>query len=184
MSSNTPAPGQLGFLTVLQEAGSYVGGYLVTTAWGRPLEFRLSTAVQPNRIQQILYGGTLEDYLCGELIGRALIEKSSTPTQVILTDTRPALAVRNRVEMPVVLVAPASAPDEGEGAAPPGTLLVRPGREGRGPVYCSAASPYDLPTLRDLLHALDGRLDLSEPFARIREAVNEARRMGVAARAA
>src|SRR4051812_47750949 len=53
------APLNVGFLTVLHEAGGYVGGYLVTNGWGRPLEFRLSTAVQPNRVQQILYAATL-----------------------------------------------------------------------------------------------------------------------------
>ena len=56
----TPAPAlNLGFLTVLNEPSGYLGGYLVTNVWGRPLEFRLSTAVQPNRVQQILYGSTL-----------------------------------------------------------------------------------------------------------------------------
>src|SRR4051812_23734213 len=50
---------QLGFLSVLQENGGFLGGYLVTNYWGRPVEFRLSTAVQPNRVQQILYGPTL-----------------------------------------------------------------------------------------------------------------------------
>ena len=58
------APLNLGFLTVLHEASGYRGGYLVTNVWGRPLEFRLSTAVQPTRVQQILYGGTLQPYIC------------------------------------------------------------------------------------------------------------------------
>ena len=53
----------LGFLTVLREANGYLGGYLVVNGWGRPLEFRLTSAVQPNRVQQILYGGTLEPYV-------------------------------------------------------------------------------------------------------------------------
>src|SRR5437868_2975525 len=62
----TPVTLNLGFLTVLHETNGYLGGYLVTNNWGRPLEFRLSTAVQPNRIHQILYGGTLEAYICRE----------------------------------------------------------------------------------------------------------------------
>src|SRR5437773_707729 len=41
----------LGFLTVLHDAAGFTGGYLVTNAWGRPLEFRLTTPVQPNRVQ-------------------------------------------------------------------------------------------------------------------------------------
>src|SRR5205823_1031168 len=52
----------LGYLTILRDGTGYLGGYLVTNAWGRPLEFRLSSAVQPNRVQQILYGQSLEPY--------------------------------------------------------------------------------------------------------------------------
>ena len=84
----------LGFLTVLHEANGYLGGYLVTNLWGRPLEFRLSTAVQPNRIQQILYGGTLRPYICADLIGKALVEKTSLAVQYVFTDTAAALDLR------------------------------------------------------------------------------------------
>src|SRR2546423_15306908 len=86
MSPTAPAAGtpdkrnaltSLGFLTVLNEANGYVGGYLVTNTWGRPLEFRLSSAVQPNRVQQILYAGTLLSYLCADLIGKTLVDKTA-----------------------------------------------------------------------------------------------------------
>ena len=66
-------PVNLGFLTVLNEGNSFVGGYLVTNNWGRPLEFRLSTAVQPNRVQQVLYAATLRPYICADLIGKTLV---------------------------------------------------------------------------------------------------------------
>ena len=84
----TPAA-HLGFLTVLHEPGGYLGGYLVTNLWGRPLEFRLSTAVQPNRVQQVLYGGTLEPYVCADLIGKTLVEKTSVSAGLILTADPP-----------------------------------------------------------------------------------------------
>src|SRR5262249_11542133 len=38
-SEKSAGPPTLGFLTVLQEASGYLGGYLVTNLWGRPLEF-------------------------------------------------------------------------------------------------------------------------------------------------
>src|ERR1700682_2063923 len=101
--SGTPI--QLGFLTVLHEASGYMGGYLVTNQWGRPLEFRLSTAVQPNRVQQVLYGPTLTGYLHGELIGKTLVEKTSSPATIIFSDRQPALELRNCLELPVVWVA-------------------------------------------------------------------------------
>src|SRR5436305_15194710 len=105
-SSGEAVPPHLGFLTVLQEAGGFLGGYLVTNLWGRPLEFRLSTAVQPNRVQQILYAQTLSGFICGELLGKTLIEKTATPAHLVLTDTADALSLRRVVDVPVVWVAP------------------------------------------------------------------------------
>src|SRR6516164_11592123 len=92
-------PTSLGFLTVLHEANGYLGGYLVTNFWGRPLEFRLSSAVQPNRVQQILYGGTLQSYLHAELIGKTLVEKAGTAVQLLVTDQEPVLDLRLKVEV-------------------------------------------------------------------------------------
>src|SRR5947199_475637 len=91
-------PPTLGFLTVLQEASGYLGGYLVTNGWGRPLEFRLSSAVQPNRVQQVLYAGTLLPYVCGELIGKALVERSAVAVQLVITDREPVLDLRLKVD--------------------------------------------------------------------------------------
>ena len=78
MTDRPPPPVALGFLTVLHDPTGGLGGYLVTNAWGRPLEFRLTTAVQPNRVQQILYGPTLTEYLHADLIGKTLVEKTAT----------------------------------------------------------------------------------------------------------
>jgi hypothetical protein len=172
----TPSPlAHLGFLTVLHEPGGYLGGYLVTNLWGRPLEFRLSTAVQPNRVQQILYAGTLAGYVCGELIGKTLFDKTATPAQVVLTDTADAWPLRRVVDVPVVWVAPPG--DAADG------VVVRPATGYRGPLMAHPDFPDDAPRLKDLFERLSG-LDVAEPFARIRDAIAEARKMGVTQRAA
>ena len=72
----------LGFLTVLRDGSGFLGGYLVTNPWGRPLEFRLSSAVQPNRVQQILYGESLEPYIYADLLGKTLVDKTATPRKL------------------------------------------------------------------------------------------------------
>src|SRR5205809_4555368 len=90
---------------IVHEPNGYVGGYLVTNQWGRPLEFRLSTAVQPNRVQQILYGGTLQSYICADLIGKTLVEKTSAGVQFVLTDHEAVLDLRQRLEIPVAWLA-------------------------------------------------------------------------------
>jgi hypothetical protein len=167
----------LGFLLIAREPTGYVGGYLVTNQWGRPLEFRLSSAVQPNRVQQILYGDTLEPYVCGELIGKALVEKASVPAGLIVTDRAAALDLRLRLDAPVVWLA-LSDDAAADGAARAG-LCVRSAANGRDAVYCHAGFPEDAAAVRALLEKVDGMLDPAEPFARIREAMAEARKMGV-----
>src|ERR1700745_4026558 len=108
MAASASPSRNLGFMTILQHTTGYVGGYLVTNQWGRPLEFRLSTAVQPNRVQQILYGETLEPYLCAEVIGKTLVDKAGIQAQLLVTDYRPVLELRSRVELPVLYLADAA----------------------------------------------------------------------------
>jgi hypothetical protein len=165
----------LGFLTILQESNGFLGGYLITNQWGRPLEFRLSTAVQPNRIHQILYGQTLQGYLCGELIGKTLVEKCTAQAHFILTDKTDALHLRPHVSAPVLLL------DNGGGPAPADELAirVRSSQDKKPGVFGHARFPEDKEAIEQLLDRLDGRVDLNEPFARIREAIGEARKMGV-----
>src|ERR1051325_513871 len=100
----------LGFLSVTEEASGFLGGYLVTNSWGRPLEFRISSAVQPNKVQQILYGDTLQAYLCADLIGKTLVDKAGVPVQLVVTDREAVLGLRLKIEVPVVWLAKADDP--------------------------------------------------------------------------
>lgn len=147
----------------------------MTNIWGRPLEFRHSTAVQPTRVHQILYASTLRAYVCADLIGKTLVEKSSVAPHLVLTDTDAVLDLRHKLDVPVLWLAPAGA-SEG--------LEVLPATAKRGPLLGHRAYPDDVAKVRELLEGMDGLLDMVEPFGRIREAIAEARRMGVTARAA
>lgn len=164
--TDTPPPSAitLGFLSLSQDASGVSGGYLLTNAWGRPLEFRLSSSVQPTKVQQILYGPTLADYLQCELIGKTLVEKSSTLPALIVTDSVVALGLAARVNVPVVAIT-----EEG---------LNHP-RSSR-PLAVSG----DTEATHRVLDLIDPVVDLAEPFARIREAAAEARKLGGSSRAA
>ena len=170
-----PAAVTVGFLTVLQDAGGYLGGYLVTNAWGRPLEFRLSTAVQPNKVQTALYGPTLLEYVHADLIGKTLVEKTAAKPDLIVTDAAAALPLRSRVEVPVVALRTGTPPAD---AVP----LSHP-RSSVG-LLLGGRFTADEPRVTALLDAVDPAVDVAEPFARVREAIAEARKMGVTARAA
>jgi len=174
--SDRPTSVTLAFLTVVQEPAGWAGYYLVTNAWGRPLEFRLTTAVQPNRVQTALYGPTLPEYLHADVIGKALVEKTSLKPDLIVTDCPAALGLRGRVDIPTVALRLDATP-------PPDTRPLAHPRAAAG-LLLSAAFAADEVGIVALLDAVDPAVDLAEPFARIREAVSEARKMGVTGRAA
>lgn len=166
----------LGFLTTINEGSGYLGGYLVTNAWGRPLEFRLTTLVQPNRVQEILYGSTLREYILAELIGKTLIEKTTTQPSLVVVDSATMLPLRSRIEYPVIAIASGRQTE-------PDTLTLTHERS-RQPILYPLKFSDDGPRITQLLDAIDAAVELSEPFNRVREAVVEARKMGVTSRAA
>ena len=171
--TDSPASVAVGFLTILTDAGGVLGGYLVTNAWGRPLEFRLTTAVQPSRVQHILYGPTLGEYLAADLIGKTLVEKTTTQPVLVVTDCADALPLRSRIGIPVMALGHAS-----------GDAIEFTHPRCSAPLLLSATFADDRATILDRLERIDPAVDLAEPFARIREAVAEARAMGVTGRAA
>lgn len=180
-SANAP-PLHLGFLTMLTGDGGTLGGYLVTNLWGRPLEFRLSSPVRPNKVQQILYGPTLGIYINAELIGKTLVEKTATPARIIMTDQRDVLELRRLVDVPVFWVAPS---DNNEAAAMAAVgLAVRDAGPGHGAILTHPDFADDVAIGQDLFHRVGAGLDVNEPFLRVREAVVEARKMGVSQRVA
>jgi hypothetical protein len=181
----------LGFLTVLEHTQhGLMGGYLVLNQAGRPVEFHCTTPIKPNRAQQILYGPTLEPYLFGEQIGKALVSKSSLEPLVICTDLRPVMALRGLVSAPVALVVE----DEktGEVAEPDDIILRAPTLRvdgahdrhlllqifqlGRNRLAVPPDRENDRAVILKRLGSFEDLFDLAEPFGRIREALEEAQR--------
>jgi hypothetical protein len=173
--------GALGFVTVCDLAGrGLVGGYLLLNAAGRPLEFHCTAPVRPSRAQEILYGPTLEPFLYGEQIGRALLEKTTAKPVAVLVDLVSVLAAQAFVDAPLAVVH-ARRDDDGESSATAMSGSLRP------PKFhcfrlndCTIALPVarqgDEATIVERMTLLGATFDLVEPFERIREAVGEAHR--------
>ena len=141
------------------------GGYLLLSMVGRPLEFHCTAPIKANRAQEILYGATLEPYLYGEQISFTLLEQAKIEPLIVCTDCPPALAVRELVAIPVALVLPAAAADDGRWC----TFRV-----GRNTLAVAGPSQADAPVIAGRLAELGESFDLAEPFGRIREAIAEA----------
>ncbi|MEX0978249.1 MAG: hypothetical protein WDZ48_05330 [Pirellulales bacterium] len=186
MTTGQPtAPAALGFLTVLaHEQLGLVGGYLLLNTSGRPLEFHCTAPVKPNRAQQILFGPTLDSYLYGEQIGQTLLSKGSVEPLAVYTDVERVLAVRDFVSVPVALVLPSD--EENAHSGPADTTSTwridaphRPSAHltqfavGRNRLAVAPGRDADRQLIAPRLEHLEA-FDLSEPFQRIREAVEEA----------
>jgi hypothetical protein len=188
MSNGEAKPSQaLGFLTVLEhEQQGLVGGYLILNTSGRPLEFHCTAPVKPSRAQRILFGPTLEPYLYGEQIGQTLLAKSSIEPLTVYTDVERVLSVRDFVSLPVALVFAGNAsPTATETTiAAPQWRVDAPHRAGphlhsfeigTNRLAVAANRAADEGRIAGALDTL-ATFDLSEPFERIREAVEEAHR--------
>jgi len=183
----------LGFLTVTEHPQyGLFGGYLILNMAGRPLEFHCTAPIKPNRAQEILYGPTLEKFIYGELIGQTLIEQRTPPPLLVCTDREPALAAREFVSAPLVLVLPCQpqtepreggqspAADESEkffrlDAAHGGGPRLAIFQLGRNRLALPERAEEDRRLIAERLAGLDESFDLAEPFQRIREAIEEAR---------
>jgi hypothetical protein len=177
----------LGFLAIVQhELHGLFGGYLLLNSAGRPLEFHCTAPVKPNRAQQILYGPTLEPYLYGEQIGATLINASQQLPLAVLVDQHAALAVRQHIQLPAAMMAHGPS---NTATSPNGSELL-PGDErgftaqqefdeltvGHNHLWVPKRYAADRALLLQRLSSGEEWFDFSEPFDRIRAAIDEAQR--------
>jgi len=164
----------LGFLRVALTDQGYVGGLLVTNHFGRPLEFQCTTPVRPNRTQEILYGPTLEPFICSELIGKTLYERLGIKPQFIIVQQDHLLELRRQIEIPIGFLldessTPATLPDQ--------TLI----QFGRQRLRLHGEFPEDLETLAPIQSKMTADADMREPLERVADALKETLRAGAVA---
>ena len=183
-NSTNPAADAIGFVTVVNHPQhGLFGGLLVLNLAGRPLAFHCTTPLKPNRAQEILFGFTLESYLYGEQIGRALLSQTQETLAAAFTDLAPVLSAREQVDVPLLWVHSPEPPRDDrpllrvDAAHSPG-LASPPFQSGRNRLSTAPNYAADQQALTGQLTSCLDRLDLLEPFGRIREAIEEAQRSG------
>ncbi len=170
-NSSDEAPRTIGFCTVRSHAEhGYFGGYLILNTHARPLEFHCTLPVKPSRAQEILYGATLADFVCGEQIAKALTSKAKLSPQIVLTDCAAVLSLTHVSDLLVACV-PGS-----QSSNLPCSDLSRT-KSIKIAEHTLLILRDDLQSeskLRELWQQLDVSLDINEPFQRIAEALLEA----------
>jgi hypothetical protein len=170
MSASSAKPSAcLGFLSVIENPDlGLLGGFLLLNAAGRPVEFHCTAPVRATRTQEILYGPTLKPFLYGEQIGLTLLSKARQPPIAVFTDCEPILSARQQTDYPLVRILPADAVDEGFSV-------------GLSRAVTASDFENDAQQIGAAWPTQADHLDLNEPFARIREALDEAHRAAVKA---
>lgn len=171
---------RIGFLTAIRtQENAFVGGLLVTDRFGRPLEFQCTTPVKPNRTQELLYGPTLEPFILGDLLGKALIGKVAVKPTLVVTDREEMLALRNLVSVAVVCLSEDRVKSGDRlsevasvGVAPAGdeALTVTIGQHRFRPHEDYSS---DVTRVTTLTKKLSSDANLQEPLERVGEALNE-----------
>lgn len=86
-SSSTKTSTRLAYLKIsMPVPGTYVGGVMVTDERGLPIEFQYTEPIQPNQIQQILYGQVLSRYIKQDVILGTLLKNLKEPYDCLLVD--------------------------------------------------------------------------------------------------
>jgi hypothetical protein len=165
----------LGFLRVAElDGGGYVGGILVTSLLGRPLEFQCTMPVRPNRTQVILYGPTLAPFLYSEVIGKTLLERLAVKPHLVLVDQEPLLELRRHVAIPVAWIVPADA----EGCELADVTRLPAGRQS---LQFHPEFPQDKDPVAERVAQVPSDADLCEPLERVSHALHETVRAGAVA---
>jgi hypothetical protein len=105
----------IGYLSVMNIDGKHLGGVLVINDLGIPVEFKYSEPVTPTKLQEIIYGNSLEYYLHVEIIAKGLVQRLENKPEVILVQDPTLLFDKNTV-MVTLLPQPVSEKKEGNEA--------------------------------------------------------------------
>jgi hypothetical protein len=165
----------LGYIRIIEIAPDlFRGAILLTDLRGKPRDFRCTSAIKPNAIQRILYGGTLSEHMALDLCGLPLLKALPVQPSVLLADRSDLLVLRPQTDIPMLWlrrqseILPQSRPDVGSDAelvASEGGLFETVLASGH------AAHGEDLSENVDGVRQLARSLDPLEPFSRIEAAL-------------
>lgn len=200
MPSPSEQDRKIGFITVVvNDRNGLLGGFLVLNQFGRPVEFHCTAPVHANRAQEILYGNTLLPFLYGEQIAKTLIARTDSRPVVVLTDNPFVLAGAPLVKYPVGLVFPRKKGDpdaeKATGASNisnpaeplplneiippvPGLDLSHWSEVVKGNTHLALPDSAMEKGLSEVLDLFLLSIDPTEPFERIRLAIEEAQKAG------
>lgn len=95
---------KIGYLNIIKEEDSYVGGIMISDERGIPIEFKYTEPIVPTKLQKVLYGEVLEKYLREEIIVSNLASKIENAPEFYIIDEPRNFCLRNSVKEKVVMI--------------------------------------------------------------------------------
>ncbi|ODN30902.1 hypothetical protein [Fervidobacterium thailandense] len=152
----------IGYLAVTKIDNKHLGGFLVVNDIGIPVEFKYSEPVTPTRLQEIIYGSSLEYYLHVEIIAKGLIQKSESRPEVILVQDPNLLFDKNIVYVSALPQGVAEKREASEAIINLSGMSLK--------LMVSENFKLD-DTVIEKIRELSSKIDILEPFDRIERAL-------------
>ncbi len=160
---------RLAYINFLIEDENYRAGVLLTDETTKPVEFRITTNLNIDQLQEILYGESLKEVLYKERFTVQLLNALQEEYDIVLVKDRSLFSIRKEIEKPVVHI------QKYEYFMPLNRLShkVVNLQERYEPLYITI-SPQDEKKLVSISHQLNDmyrNFNIMEPFDRIEKAI-------------
>lgn len=164
----------LGFLGIhrFENDAATRGAMLVTDMQTKPLEFRVTAPVRPQKFQNILYGELLDEHLAVELVGFPLLNSLQQKPDVIIVRDILFLGMNNKKEIPVILILKEDDTLTKKGIF---TEQLNPTDSAHPSAKICTTSQFEtnLGEIAQQLQSIFSNKDLIEPFNRIQKACED-----------
>jgi hypothetical protein len=142
-------------------AGGWSGALMLTDSRTRPIHFGFATPIRPAKLQRLLYGNTLDEYVKIDIIAKRLLQEVPRAPHAIFVESSDLLSLRRITEYPIGFLSRSEGQQNGDSNA--STAQVSTGDN---------YEDYD--RVAPILSELDTSVDVLDPFARMKEALKEA----------
>lgn len=152
------------------------GAFLLTDGTTKPLEFRCTSPVRPSNLQVVLYGKILEQHMIVELIGKPLIEQVREKLDIIIVMEKTFLDLRPKINFPIVQLTKEEGIDFSSDSDDEVDFQLLESQSGRfDPIVLTTHHEFtdDKQLARDTLSDIFNGYDLTEPFNRIKYALEQ-----------
>lgn len=94
----------LGYFKMYSEKEKFLGGIMVVTEKGIPIEFKYTDIIEPTKLQKVLYGDVLKKYLREEVIMGNLVAKLENKPDIYMVGESEDLVLKNYTENNVMFI--------------------------------------------------------------------------------